>query len=740
MSDKILELSGLSKYYTSAQSVVMGLNNVSLSFSTGEFVAITGESGSGKSTLAKVAAGILPYESGELLIGGRPTSHYDGTDWENYRRNNISYISQDYDILPGCTVMSNVVSALRLSGVSKAAAHEKAEKILAQVELCEYKGRRAAKLSSGQKQRLSIARALAKPAPILIADEPTGNLDAENSAKVIKLLAQAAKERLVLLITHEFSEAEDCATRRIVIHDGTVSADVTLRDAALPKNEGGTAPSKNTARGLGLYTAALQLSARPVWTAAMLLLFAVTAFAVFAFLGTFIVHLDDTYTRVYDDSAFMNGDMCRIVAARYDGGEITQEDIRTLLTLDYIVSIERYGYLADVSYAYREGVDYEYVYKLASAGLGTYSPTSALSIKNTGLYVRTVPVYADGRQFITAGRLPETVCEVVAAGDASVLGETLTVYIRDSQNWNVDAYVKLDVQIVGVTDEGSGLYFADDVGRMFTSRFMGSEYLVGPNYTDELENGFLVAESMYQTMKNMIAPADGPMHRPGGGPVREYTGPELLGCHDSSYKYYIEVSPQMFAEVVSDSMGNQVSITIEDYAYAERVIESAGTLGYVSISPYREGSTAQNPSLAAERLQTLKVCCLALAAVLILQVVVLRAMFNIQMDGYRILSNIGLSCRDAKRSVLWQMLLFALGGQLLGYAAVRLCAAAGVERIIHVLRYLPAPYIALLSGVHLAAGAIATLWMMHILRRRTYPFSGRRADLDMSMMEEGVGL
>ena len=207
MSAPLIQLSSLSKYYVGKQSVVMGLSGVNLTLDRGEFVAITGESGSGKSTLAHILGGILGYEDGEMLINGQPTSHFDSSDWEQYRRDQISFISQSYGILPGATVEENILCALHLSGMESQEARREADAILEKVDLTAYKKQRAARLSSGQKQRLSIARALAKPAPILIADEPTGNLDPQNSETVIALLKEASLDRLVVLITHEFQEA-----------------------------------------------------------------------------------------------------------------------------------------------------------------------------------------------------------------------------------------------------------------------------------------------------------------------------------------------------------------------------------------------------------------------------------------------------------------------------------------------------------------------------------------------------
>ena len=224
MEQALIRLDNLSKYYTSGQNVVVGLYGLDLQFHRGEFIAITGESGSGKSTLSHVLGGILPYESGDLYFDGQPTSHYDSADWERYRRDNISFISQSYSILLSATVLENVVSALRLAGMDKGQARQEAKAILQKVELWELRRRRAAKLSSGQKQRLSIARALAKPAPILIADEPTGNLDSQNTSEVITLLKETSQkyEQTIVMITHSRSIAQT-ADRILQVSDGILT-------------------------------------------------------------------------------------------------------------------------------------------------------------------------------------------------------------------------------------------------------------------------------------------------------------------------------------------------------------------------------------------------------------------------------------------------------------------------------------------------------------------------------------
>ena len=778
VAEQLLTLIDLSKYYTGSQSVVMGLNSVSLSFSRGEFVAVTGESGSGKSTLSHVIGGILPYESGELLLGGRPTSHYDGLDWERYRRDNISFISQNYGILPGATVLGNVVSALRLAGVDKEAAAASAEDILRQVELWELRRRRAAKLSSGQKQRLSIARALAKPAPILIADEPTGNLDAENSAKVIDLLARAAGDRLVILVTHEFDEARDLATRHIVLQDGKVASDTALRPASDP----GPAPAaaKGKRRSLSPYVARLQAASRPVWTGLTACFFALTAFAVFAFLGVFIISLDDTPTRIYDDSVFRDGSTTRIIVQNPGQRPLTQADYDAILSVPHTEVLEPWSYAADAQYAYREGVDYRTVY---SEHLGDLDNPNHFMIATSEMFdsapfVRTVPVLPRGRTFLTGGRLPEGFFEVASADPDYGVGDTVKLFLWADNIFGRNPFV-LEMTVVGTTDYGDGLYFSQTMGRFFRqsmevdNRTADRGFLYFPSKNVEegrfigsvsaFSNQFVSLRNLYQREYG----ADSDAYREAlenfpaftfysdddSGSSRKllpYTEVWRIEIDNGSYyainftyhseglSQLVQVSYADFDALTWHTHSDQASLTISDYAYTDRVIDALEDLGYWAVSPYRLGSTRQDPDLAAEREQTLKVCLAALLAVVALQIVVLRALFSVENDSYRLLSNIGLTGRTAKQSVLWQVAAFTLMGQLIGGLGVWLCGLGGVQRIQELLRWLPAPYILLLSGVHLAASLLAALWTVRALARQVYPLAGKYSDLALDDGEEAA--
>ena len=224
----MIKLINLSKYYQSGTSIAFGLRKINLSLSCNEFVSITGESGSGKTTLLSTISGLLPYEEVELYFEGTPTSHYDESDWEQYRKEHIAFIFQNYNLIDSYTVLQNVMTSLLIQGMKPAKAKQTAMHYLERVGIAAYASHHASELSSGQKQRLSIARALAKNTKIIVADEPTGNLDAENGKQIMQLLSELATDKLVLIVTHNYEEAAPFATRKIRIYDGEIVEDTIL--------------------------------------------------------------------------------------------------------------------------------------------------------------------------------------------------------------------------------------------------------------------------------------------------------------------------------------------------------------------------------------------------------------------------------------------------------------------------------------------------------------------------------
>ena len=224
----LLKLCDIGKIYVSERNVAVGIRNVNLSFEKGEFVAITGKSGSGKSTLLNVISGMDSYEEGELYIQDSPTSHYLQPEWEQYREKYISFIFQDYNIIESFTVLQNVELALmHIEDVNER--RRKALELIRRVGLESHIKHKGSRLSGGQKQRTVIARALAKDSPIILADEPTGNLDMQTSIEIIALLKEVSKDKLLIMVTHNFDQVRDVATRHVRVFDGAVVADDCIR-------------------------------------------------------------------------------------------------------------------------------------------------------------------------------------------------------------------------------------------------------------------------------------------------------------------------------------------------------------------------------------------------------------------------------------------------------------------------------------------------------------------------------
>lgn len=343
----MIKLKDVSKYYYNKGLITSGITKINAEFNIGEFIVITGESGSGKSTLLNVISGLDTYEDGEMYIDGKETSHYGDEDFEEYRKEYISNIFQNFNLVGSYTVYQNIELVMLINGYTKKEARPKILKLINEVELTKYKNTRVSKLSGGQKQRVAIARALAKNTPIIIADEPTGNLDKRAAESVLKTLALTAKDKLVIVVTHNYEQVEKYATRKITMFDGKILEDKIITKTDEVKTDGNLESKKMKP------LSKLRLGVRNTFNIVpkFLLLLAVFLF-MFAAITTEMAGLrENKYEeeRVGNNSYLQNKDTSRIIINKSDKSPFTDEDYQRIEALGNISRIQKDDYLEDLS-------------------------------------------------------------------------------------------------------------------------------------------------------------------------------------------------------------------------------------------------------------------------------------------------------------------------------------------------------------------------------------------------------
>lgn len=234
----MIKLVNVSKFYNSKGVINMALKDINLTLNKGEIVAIVGESGSGKSTLLNIICGIDNYDEGEIYFNDQETSYFNQEDMDNFRQKNVSFIYQNYNVIDSYTVLENVMVPLLLKGMKEKEAKERAKELIKKVGLEDSIKSKAINLSGGEKQRTVIARALATDCPILACDEITGNLDSKTGDEIIELIKEVAKDKLVLMVTHNLEQCEHIITRKIRLSDGTIVEDTcNAQDDAMSTDE-----------------------------------------------------------------------------------------------------------------------------------------------------------------------------------------------------------------------------------------------------------------------------------------------------------------------------------------------------------------------------------------------------------------------------------------------------------------------------------------------------------------------
>lgn len=350
---EMITLKNVSKFYYNKGIIASGFTKLNLNLSIGEFVAITGESGSGKSTLLNVLSGLDSYEEGEMYINGRETSHYTERDFEEYRRKYISNIFQNFNLINSYTVYQNIELVLLLHGVKKEQVKPKVMSLMKQVGLTKYKHTKAAKLSGGQKQRVAIARALAKETPIIIADEPTGNLDSKTATGIMRLLHDISKEKLVIVVTHNYEQVEPYVTRKITMHDGRILEDKVI---SKPLKEEYVIPEEGKHLSIWNKTRLGLRNSFNIIPKFLLVLF-VYLFVTVAVISEYAFFKQQEYTTGKNgyNNFFTDTSDNRLIIKKQDTSEITEEDYQKISELSGVDYIVKNDLLIDTTVSLRDG-------------------------------------------------------------------------------------------------------------------------------------------------------------------------------------------------------------------------------------------------------------------------------------------------------------------------------------------------------------------------------------------------
>lgn len=594
----LLKLDNIGKIYVSDGNVSVGIRGVDLSFDRGEFVAVTGKSGSGKSTLLNVISGMDTYEEGEMFIEGQPTSHYLQPEWEDYRKKYISFIFQDYNIIESFTVLENVELAL-MHIDDKKERRRRALELLNRVGLASHVHHKGSKLSGGQKQRTVIARALAKDSPIILADEPTGNLDSATSAEIIELLREVSKDKLLIVVTHNFEQVEKYATRHIRVFDGAVEFDHslgnsekieinTVDDGSMPKVEK-KKKSGNVKNGLILGKAVF--TSKPKLSVFLCLLLVIGSLGVFfmtSFCGDAMEIFDKHYMFEHMDG--------RVVLTRQDGSPISESEIKELA--------DEYG--ADSYLKYDILLDKEVMVNIP---------------KNDRYYMFNCTYKADDTQGLI-GEMPEAENEVMLRVPISYK----TVFGTDPSDFGSVFVLEMELDVVGVcyyadnnitpmcvfTEEGftnaTAVYYLCGnsspsariqlpstqgmvVGDVFLNRVI-------PSYGVEEGKIFIYSENYRRNTKNSTITVEGWYYngndntRFGGSFDSSYLakeGPEYPTV--GRYSYYspdqaIAIHPSLIAEMVNkvlDGSYRQASLFMDNDKQAKNTAALLKDDGYIAV-------------------------------------------------------------------------------------------------------------------------------------------------------------
>lgn len=739
-----IKIDNVSMYYHDKNNVNIGISKISLTFYKGEFVAVTGESGSGKTSLLNVIGATLPYHEGEIYYDGEPSSHFDDEDRETFRRERIGYICQNYNLIDSYTLLQNVMASMIISGWSKKEAKVKALEYLDKVGLKPYANKKASKISSGQKQRLGIARALAKETDIILADEPTGNLDSENGRQIFEILKELAKDHLVIMVTHNIDEALPYVSRVIRISDGHVVLDETkeeveLKDANKPES------SKVEYNKVAWSFANFNRAAKPRRSILLALFLLIVSVAIFVFMGNIIVNMDDTTTKIYDNSAFFNSSMRRLVVMKDDESAFEDEDIEKLKSLKYVTDVDKYDLVNDYNYYLPTDYYWHYSpkYYYDAEGNQLESPIEEhkdpMWITNNN-YMRSVSCIRS--EDIIEGVIPTGLKEIAVYEGTYKIGDKLQTEFAERNSWtNTDVYIEYELEVTCILKpnkfiDKTQVYFSEklckeliknrnmdaitalqyrkfDYGKatkrsvyIFTDTYLaGDEIAIAHDffiegYREELTNGVELK------INDIVAKLN----------VADYELQANLS--------FVKISDSYFDFYFGDTTSNQVSVYIEDYAYTDEVLASINNLDYQAFSSFRVSSTEYDQKILNARNVTIAVCSGSIIIIFLLTLFVLSAFLSLNQNDYLLLRFIGMNKKTMYWTNFFEMLPTTFVMYLIALAVTIVGSKLEIPFIHDIVKYMKWYQFILIFFVIVLIVWATTTRFNHKLQKKSIDFGG----------------
>ena len=730
MSAAKISLVNVSKSYFSENEVTQALHKINLDFYFGEFVAITGESGGGKSTLLNVIGGMDNYDEGEMYVDGEATFQYDESEWEEYRRKKIGYIFQDYSLIGHYTVVDNIVSGLLAMGSERQEAYRLAKIYIDKVGLSGYETHPANELSSGQKQRLSIARALAKQTGVIIADEPTGNLDSETGLSIIKLLKEISRECLVIMVTHNYAQAEPYVTRKIRLHEGMIISDVKVGDSdrvskdlagdrkdednpdntqsAEVEKESGLSDGTKRYRDIryASFFAKLNLKTQRAKAVLFTFFFFVISTVSFILIGELCIKSDDISTKEYEKSAFARKDDKRIVVKKKNGEQINDSDIDKIKKIRYVDHVDSCDYANDINYFIFKDKDYEVQFG-QRIDEREIEGSGSISLKNYEKFMSSTDCITESD--LKKGTMPKKRNDIVMySDDDGIIGKTYKCYFSAANIWDANEYYVTTVTVTGILKKKTEqIYFSKELCNMLSMHLDSGEFRLLYEYNYSMGD-YKIKRALIPVINDslkgneVMLSAELGNEGPGFGefPLRfqqlddngdakgKYVEQqvEVLEQENSSTRNFMEVSSEFFNKYYKPKC-TQVSVYIGSYAKTDKVMKKLNKNGYYAVSTYRAGATINNDTKSDQRIIVMGICLAGLLVMFIAEFLILRAMMSIKIKEYLVLKFIGMKMSILRLISYIEMGIYCLAAMCVTFVLMFILRLAGVGFVTEIAWY-----------------------------------------------------